>query len=95
MRTLTLFAALIAVLFASCASDTKSPEEGTTTEAAAAPAAEKPAIANTKDPVCGMPITAADATAYAEHDGKKLGFCSEECAAEFKKDPAQYASKLN
>lgn len=95
MRTLTLSAALIALLFASCATDSKTADEGAASEAAATPAADKPAIANTKDPVCEMPVSAADVTAYADHDGKKIGFCSEECAEEFKKNPAQYASKLN
>ena len=48
-------------------------------------------FANEKDPVCGMSI---DSTTVeiAEHDGKKYGFCSASCKADFLQDPAKYLS---
>jgi len=41
---------------------------------------------NKKDPTCGMPVTAgvSDTTHYKN---KVIGFCSEECKAEFLKNP--------
>ncbi len=41
---------------------------------------------NTKDPVCGMPVTAgiSDTVHYKNY---VLGFCAAECKAEFQKDP--------
>lgn len=43
-----------------------------------------------KDPVCGMTLEAADATATAEHSGTTYYFCSEDCAEEFRNDPESY-----
>lgn len=47
------------------------------------------AFANTKDYICGMPLTAGveDTTSYK---GKLYGFCSAECKDEFIKNPGQY-----
>jgi YHS domain-containing protein len=46
-------------------------------------------MANKKDPVCGMPLTAGIGdTLY--YKGKVLGFCSAECKQEFIKDPPKY-----
>lgn len=43
-------------------------------------------VNNTKDPVCGMPVTAGISdTAHYKND--VLGFCSAECKAEFQKNP--------
>jgi len=43
-------------------------------------------VNNTKDPACGMPVTAGIGDT-AHYNGKVLGFCSTECKATFKKDP--------
>jgi YHS domain-containing protein len=45
-------------------------------------------VDNTKDPACGMPVTAGigDTTRY---EGKLYGFCSKECKDEFLKNPKQ------
>lgn len=50
-------------------------------------------VVNKTDFICGMPTTAGISdTCHIE--GKAYGFCSSECTAEFKKDPAKYlASK--
>ena len=47
----------------------------------------------TKDPACGMPLTAGleDTTHYK---GKLYGFCSKECKEAFLKDPSSYTAKL-
>ena len=53
--------------------------------------AAKPATA--LDPVCGMTIDIATATArdlYTEHDGKTYYFCGKGCKLEFGDDPATY-----
>lgn len=43
-------------------------------------------VNNTKDPVCGMPVTAGISdTVHYKND--VLGFCSAECKAEFQKSP--------
>jgi len=44
-------------------------------------------VDNTKDPACGMPVTAgiSDSVSY---NGKKFGFCSKECKEQFLKNPA-------
>jgi len=47
---------------------------------------------NTKDPVCGMAITAAAVGDTANYNGKVYGFCSKHCKDEFEKNPATYAS---
>lgn len=43
-------------------------------------------VDNTKDPSCGMPVSAGinDTAHYKDH---VLGFCSKECKAEFVKNP--------
>jgi YHS domain-containing protein len=48
-------------------------------------------VDNTKDPACGMPLTAgiSDTISYA---GKKYGFCSKECKEQFIKKPAELAA---
>ena len=46
-------------------------------------------VANRKDPVCGMPLTAGIGDTLHFHD-KALGFCSEECKKDFMKDPEKY-----
>ncbi|MBS1579403.1 MAG: YHS domain-containing protein [Bacteroidetes bacterium] len=45
-------------------------------------------VDNTKDPSCGMPVTAgiSDTVSYK---GKKYGFCSKECKDNFLKNPEQ------
>jgi putative intracellular protease/amidase/YHS domain-containing protein len=46
---------------------------------------------NTKDPVCGMAITASAAVGdTANYNGKVYGFCSKHCKDEFEKNPLAY-----
>lgn len=40
------------------------------------------AKALTKDPICGMAVNAGTAL-HAEHDGKTVYFCSEQCRRKF------------
>ena len=49
-------------------------------------------VANTKDYTCGMPVTAGISDT-CHYEGKAYGFCSAECMAEFKKDPAGNIAK--
>ncbi len=42
-----------------------------------------------KDPVCGMTVDPANATATVEHQGTRY-FCSQGCAAKFRTDPQKY-----
>jgi Cu+-exporting ATPase len=50
------------------------------------------AMATVKDPVCGMDIDPATATASEEHEGKTYFFCSEACHQKFVTAPDQFAS---
>ncbi len=50
-------------------------------------------FANTKDPICQMPVGAGVADT-AHYDGKVFGFCSSGCKDEFKKDPAKHLATL-
>jgi Cu(I)/Ag(I) efflux system membrane fusion protein len=50
-------------------------------------------VADNKDPVCGMALSAEDVKAanYSMvHDGRKIVFCSDHCLNKFKKNPEQY-----
>lgn len=42
------------------------------------------------DPVCGMEVSK-DSPHAAEFEGREYTFCSEECKAEFSKEPSKYA----
>ena len=46
------------------------------------------------DPVCGMTVDVATATHVAEHDGRKLYFCSAGCRAQFERDPLAFSASL-
>lgn len=43
-----------------------------------------------KDPVCGMDVQPARASAQHEHDGTTYWFCNPTCLARFRQDPARY-----
>ncbi len=43
-----------------------------------------------KDPVCGMEITPETAYSQTKYQGQTYYFCSQKCAADFKKDPEKY-----
>jgi YHS domain-containing protein len=45
------------------------------------------------DPVCGMTIDLATATAHASHDGQEYYFCSPACRDHFSAGPASFASE--
>jgi len=49
-------------------------------------------VVNEKDYTCGMPVTAGISDT-CHYEGKAYGFCSAECMAEFKKDPAGNIAK--
>lgn len=46
-----------------------------------------------KDPVCGMQVNEASASAKTEYGGKTYYFCSPVCKTTFVRDPEAYASK--
>jgi YHS domain-containing protein len=46
---------------------------------------------NKECPVAGKPIKAG---VTAQHDGKTVGFCCNNCKGKFEKDPSKYASKI-
>lgn len=48
-------------------------------------------VANKKDFICGMPVTAGIADT-AHYGSKVYGFCSSECKAEFLKNPQAYVN---
>lgn len=51
----------------------------------------EPAIAIAIDPVCGMSVSAVEATLHVEHDGVMVYFCSASCRASFLATPERYA----
>lgn len=55
-----------------------------------AAAEDKPV--NTVCPVSGKPVDPAKTIVY---EGRRIAFCCNDCCAEFQKDPAKYAAKLN
>jgi Cu(I)/Ag(I) efflux system membrane fusion protein len=69
-------------------------------EKASAGAGGTPEHAETTDPVCGMKVDVAAATAaklVSEHEGKTYCFCNPRCKEKFEADPAKYttAAKRN
>lgn len=50
------------------------------------------AMAQVKDPVCGMMIEDRDAVGTSEYEGKKYYFCSKDCKVEFDENPEDYAA---
>lgn len=46
------------------------------------------------DPVCDMQVDENSSTIYADYNGKRYHFCSEECKEVFETDPAPYANKV-
>lgn len=46
-----------------------------------------------KDPVCGMQVNEASATAKVDYKGKTYYFCSPTCKATFEQNPEKFASK--
>lgn len=95
-----LFGFTIAVAFVACNTDTK---KEATSAASETPATEMATtteskytaemVANKKDPICQMPVTAGISDT-AQVDGKAYGFCSPDCKAEYVKDPKAYADKM-
>ncbi len=48
-------------------------------------------VANKRDFICGMPVTAGIADT-AHYDGKVYGFCASECKAEFLQNPKAHVN---
>ncbi|KKQ81425.1 MAG: hypothetical protein UT77_C0001G0243 [Candidatus Daviesbacteria bacterium GW2011_GWC2_40_12] len=48
-------------------------------------------INEVKDPICGMKVNLEKTKYKSTYEGKEYGFCSENCKAEFDKNPYQYA----
>jgi xanthine dehydrogenase accessory factor len=46
------------------------------------------------DPVCGMEVAVGPDTPHAEHEGRRLHFCCDDCRATFEQDPARFAAAL-
>lgn len=44
-----------------------------------------------RDPVCGMRLSASEAFAHLEHDGRAYFFCASGCKDQFQKQPDHYA----
>ncbi|MFN8251011.1 MAG: YHS domain-containing protein [Ferruginibacter sp.] len=99
MNKKIITASLVLLLLLGCGSnktDSNAPAAGSaknSTHTMMPPPHEKKfagtAFANTKDYICGMPVTAGieDTVTYK---GKLYGFCSKECKDEFSKSPDQY-----
>ncbi|MGO4227661.1 XdhC family protein [Arthrobacter sp. YAF34] len=47
--------------------------------------------ASAVDPVCGMPVPAAESSLHLDYNGVTVYFCSPGCRAAFRKDPERYA----
>jgi len=51
---------------------------------------ETPSSATALDPVCGMTVTANDASLHLDHEGVRYWFCGTGCVRAFAADPAAY-----
>jgi YHS domain-containing protein len=51
------------------------------------------AMAQVKDPVCGMTVDTGRAAGWSSFGGQMYYFCSRECLERFEADPARYASR--
>ncbi len=56
------------------------------------PSNKEETMATVKDPVCGMEIDPATATASAEYEGTTFYFCSQSCHDRFVAEPEKYAA---
>ena len=54
---------------------------------------QKEAKAMATDPVCGMDVEPATATATSDYRGKMYYFCAKGCKKEFDSNPGKYAEK--
>ena len=68
------------------------PEQASSTQHAPATVEASPG-AEAVDPVCGMTVDPAAATAHASHDGQEYYFCSPGCRDTFTAGPAGFASE--
>jgi xanthine dehydrogenase accessory factor len=48
------------------------------------------ALATAIDPVCGMPVAAAEPTPHVDHGARRVYFCCEGCRTAFEHDPPRY-----
>ncbi|MCG2794257.1 MAG: YHS domain-containing protein [Weeksellaceae bacterium] len=87
MKTV-LFAVLLCVSSFSCAQET--PTAIHVSKMKPAKDLKNIKVVNAEDPICHMK-TADFLKDTADYKGKKYGFCSEHCKAEFKKNPEKYA----
>lgn len=92
----SFFALLIIGAFACSNQEKTTPEETASPmhqhEEATAVKYTPDMVVNEKDYTCGMPVTAGISDT-SHYEGKAYGFCSSECMAEFKKDPAAAIAK--
>lgn len=51
-----------------------------------------PAPLEAVDPVCGMTVSVVEGMPEAEHEGRRVAFCSEGCRAAFVEEPARFAA---
>ncbi len=47
------------------------------------------------DPVCGMTVDVVTAAHVAEHEGRKVYFCSAGCRAQFEREPSAFSASLS
>jgi YHS domain-containing protein len=84
MRFLILFAVGATVATAAMAGDQPAPEK---------PGVEQQAKAgNNICPVSGDKIGSVGKPIYVDYQGKRIALCCKDCAKDFKKNPAKYAS---
>lgn|GEM_PF-4207904 len=53
---------------------------------------QTPTMKHAVDPVCQMLVNVDDKTIHIEHAAHSHYFCSEQCKADFEKDPKKYHS---
>ena len=89
---ISLFIISIALTVCSCNNNAPTPATVSTDTTQAVSKYTLQMVDSTKDPACGMPLSAGIADTL-HYGGKVYGFCSDECRDNFLKDPKKYLSK--
>ena len=76
------------------AAASRAPGAAAAARAEASTSPEAPALAEAKDPICGMTVEVATARHQSDWAGRSVYFCCRHCKETFDAEPARYAAAL-